>query len=207
MKKFIFILIICFPNNLFSDSLQIKIKDNVLNPVGQFLINPAVITLFDYISISGYSFYNAKSDAGVFQRLSGINGGKTYVKSANLEEFHFNKNMANLFLVLKGYSVSMSVKHCIDGRMKWKTFITREICQLFLANFIWHMTYNYSRYGDAWTVLPQYNSSRYVIPIPGNEIKIALSGNQVKIANSVELIVGIVPLFSFDFPLNFLEKK
>lgn len=201
MKKYFFILISVF---MFTNS-NAGVKNRVLDPIGEFFINQKVITVIDYSSAIGYVFYNSRVDAGIWQKISNINNGITYNEKASIEHFHYNKNMANVALIFKGYALSIQIKECIEGNLTWKRFFGRQICQLFLDNFIWHTVYNYSRYGNYFPVDAKYNGSRYVIPFPGKEIKIGLSGNQVKWANGIEFGIGIFPLFSFDFPLSFLE--
>jgi len=186
-------------------NLNAGVKDKVLDSVGRFFINQKVVTVIDYTSAAGYVFYNARVDAGIWQSISKINNGITYNEKASIEHFHYNKNLANIALITKGYALSMQIKDCINNELTWKRFFARQICQLFLDNLIWHAVYNYSRYGDYFPTDAKYNSSRYVIPFPKKEIKIGLSGNQVKWANGIEFGIGIFPLFSFDFPLSFLE--
>lgn len=170
--------------------------------ITRIVSHPSTVQFLDYGSALGYAYFDALTDAGIWQTISGVNNGKTYSSKAGLERFHYNKNMANLCLIVKGYSVGMQLWRCMSGRMSWSRFIGRQVCQLFLDNFIWHLTYNYSRYGYGMPVRAEYNGSRYVIPFPGRDIRIGLSGNQVRVANAVEIAVGVIPLFTFDFPLN-----
>jgi len=201
MKKFIIILIL-----LFFTEANAGLKSHFLDPLAKFFTHPKTVAVIDYLSAYAYSYYNAKADAGVWQKISNINNGETYDRRASIDHFHFNKNAANLALIFKGYAVGMQIKECSENTMSWGKFFARQALQLPMDNFIWHASYNYSRYGKAYTAEPEHNSSRYVIPFPNREIKIALAGRQVKIANAAEFGLGIIPLLSFDFPLSFLEK-
>jgi|SRR3990167_2732247 len=174
--------------------------------VKQFLTHPRTIGVLDYASALSYTYYDARTDAGVWQTISGYNKGRMYDESSSIDHFHYNKNAAVLSLIIKGYAIAMQMKTCYDGGMRWRHFIARQVCQLFLDNFVWHAVYYHSRYGEYMVYDSGRLGSRYVIPFPGREIKIGLYGNTARIANAVELGIGIFPLFSFDFPLNFLAE-
>ena len=179
---------------------------SVLDQLTGFLTHPRTVAVLDYGSAMGYTYYDARTDAGVWQNISKYNQGQTYDRMSDLSHFHYNKNLANLFLILKGYTITMQIKECYDNEMKWRHFIMRQVFQLVLDNFVWHAVYYKARYNESFIYDSERLGSRYIIPFPGREIRIGLSGNQVKVANAIEFGIGVFPLFSFDFPLKFLSE-
>jgi len=165
-----------------------KTQPAVIKKAISLVTHPKFIAVLDYISSYAHIIYDANTDAITWHTLYG--GGNLYNGNINLGNWHYHKNMARLWLVIKGYCIGTSIVHVYQGKLDWKRLYRREIRILPALMTTWRMRYTYNRYGKIWDTSAEHNETRYVIPLPGNDIKIPLSGWQVSLANITELSIS-----------------
>ncbi len=180
-------LIILIPLNLTAG-----IRDNFLFPVGRFMTNHTTVAVLDYSSSHLFSYYNGAAD-GIFWGYYN-DGKREHIYGAKPQRWHYYKNMAQLMLVVKGFTIGVNIFRYLNGDITLGKIVTRELFLLPAMKFTWDCRYNYVRHKDA------FYQKNYVIPAPGiDDIKIQLQGRWIDFANFAEVTTGfLIPLTMFD---------
>ncbi len=195
------VLILCLILFLILNSYaysQVRIWNTIKSVPGKVLrivTHPKFVAILDYAVSYMHVYYDASYDAVFWQ----INTHRQYTieeindslhGGCNVYNIHYYKNMARLALVLKGYCVGISLIHVKEGKLKWQRLLWRELGMMPSMMTVWQFRYKYGRYGNAWDTSAEHNGTRYVIPLPTKDIKIALKGCQVTAANITELSIS-----------------
>ena len=197
-------IIICLILLLSLNTSQAYSKPGVLGKVKtaadkvlKFVTHPRVVAVLDYAASIMHVYYDASTDAVFWQISANRNKGYTIEQinelmhgGSNFYNVHFYKNMSRLALVIKGYCVGISFIHVKNGDIHWKRLLRRELGMIPMMSTFWQLRYKYCRYGIVWDTSAEHNKTRYVIPLPTKDIKIALEGWQVTTANLAELGVS-----------------
>lgn len=182
------------------------------NQIIQFVTHPDFVAFLDYVVSFSHAYYDASYDAVFWQinanrhqnwTIDQIN--KSMHGNSNISNIHYYKNMARLALALKGYCLGISLLHIRDDKLDGKTLLYRELGMLPGMMAIWQLRYKHCRYGDAWDTSAEHNGTRYVVPWPTGDLKIALKGWQVTLANYTE--IGISSYFLAKDSYGDLKRK
>jgi hypothetical protein len=173
--------------------IPMTVSGGVLHTIGRFVTHHTTIAVMDYASSHAFSYYNGTADA-IFWGYYNENH-KQHIYGAKPERWHYYKNMAQLMLVVKGFTIGVNMFRYLSGDMPLKTIVARELFLLPAMKFTWDGTYNMKRHNDF------FYQKNYVIPAPGiDDIKIQLQGKQIDVANFIEITTG------FFIPLTTLDK-
>ena len=168
------------------------VSGGVLHSVGRFVTHHTTVAVLDYSSSHLFSYYNGSADAIFWGYYNANKHERMY--GAKPTRWHYYKNMAQLMLVIKGFTIGVNMFRYLSGDMSLKTIVARELFLLPAMKFTWDCRYNYVRHKDA------FYQKNYVIPAPGiDDIKIQLQGKQIDVANFIEVTTGFfLPLSTFD---------
>jgi len=179
MKRLIVVLLVCQVG-----MAQAGVKEK-LRGVGlgfiKVLRNRVVCEAMFYSGLAAYSYFNACSDAYIYDYMYG--DGITYGR-ATRGHWHANKNLANVGMVMAGYSLWEMVR---SHKLTWTRAAVKFGTGMCGANALWHRTYYYGRYGNQF---PEDDGCVYknaiVIPCPGGDIVKGLTRDQAKMFDLAE---------------------
>lgn len=199
--------------HVYSQGRVIRAIKTTSNRVINFVTHPDFVALLDYIVSFSHAYYDASYDAVFWQINANRHQNWTIDQindsmhgNSNISNIHYYKNMARLALALKGYCIGISLLHIRDGKLEGKTLLYRELGMLPGMMAVWQLRYKYCRYGNAWDKSAEHNGTRYVVPWPTGDWKIALKGQQVSLATYAEIGISSY-FFARDSYNNFQEKK
>lgn len=185
------------PSHAHSQKRIIRAIKAVPNKFIRTVTHPDFVAFLDYTVSFMHVYYDASYDAVFWQINANRTQNWTIPKineslfgRCNVYNIHYYKNMARLALVLKGYCIGISLIHVKDGKLDGKRLLRRELGMIPAMMTVWQFRYKYCRYGNVWDTSAEHNGTRYVIPFPTGDIKIALTGWQVIAANIGELSVS-----------------
>jgi len=198
--------------HVYSQGRVIRAIKTTSNRVLNFVTHPDFVAFLDYVVSFSHAYYDASYDAVFWQINANRHQNWTVEQinesmhgNSNISNIHYYKNMARLALALKGYCVGISLLHIRDGKIEGKTLLCRELGMLPGMMAVWQLRYKYCRYGDAWDTSAEHNGTRYVVPWPTVDLKIALEGWQVTLANYTE--IGISSYFFMKDSYRDLKEK
>jgi hypothetical protein len=183
------------PSHARSQERIIRAIKAVHNKFIRTVTHPDFVALLDYTASYMHVYYDASYDAVFWQINANRDSTIPQINASlhgrsNVYNIHYYKNMARLAMLLKGYCVGISLIHIKDGRLDWKRLLRRELGMMPAMMTAWQFRYKYCRYKNIWDTSEARNGTRYVIPFPTGDIKIALKGWQVSAANIGELSIS-----------------
>lgn len=163
-----------------------------IRDIGRFMTHHTTVAVLDYSSSHLFSYYNGSADAIFWGYYN--DGKREHIYGAKPARWHYYKNMAQVMLVIKGFTIGVNIFRYLNGDMSLKRIVARELFLLPAMKFMWDGTYNMKRRNDF------FYQKNYVIPAPGiDDIKIQLQGKQIDFANYMEVITGfLIPLTVYD---------
>ena len=121
-----------------------------------------------------YAYYNAQSDAFVWDTLYG--DGITYGR-ATQKRWHLNKNIANTGLMMAGGAMAIDL---FVNKQPVRKLFGRTLTTFAASYAMWQRSYRSGRYGDPFPLNPDLYQNAITIPLPGGDYVYALNEKRAR---------------------------
>ncbi len=133
------------------------------------------VTAFSFRSgMLMYAYYNAQSDAFVWDTLYG--DGITYGR-ATQKRWHLNKNLANTGLMVAGGAMAIDL---FVNKLSLRKLMGRTITTFAGTYAMWQRSYRSGRYDDPFPPNPDLYQNAITIPLPGGDYVYGLNEKRAK---------------------------